>query len=134
MVAAFVVAMTPRHSASPLAVSATTSPAVTAVGGGADAARIASFPAIPNAIAAVPNSTARDRATTAAVLPDLDDDVLVVTDHVAYALPWRDVALLEVDDAVVIGADGSVVARFVDGRFVPSADAVVGAALTVEDD
>ncbi len=135
MVAALVVSMTPRRSASPLAVSATTAPAGPSPDGAeADAAsRIASFPAIPSAIAAVPVSTRRAE-DAAAVLPDLDDEVLVVTDHVAYALAWREVAWLDVDDAIVLGADGAIVARFEDGRFVVTADAVVGAALTVTED
>ncbi|NND75808.1 MAG: hypothetical protein HKN44_12460 [Ilumatobacter sp.] len=146
MVAALVVAMTPQRSGSPLAVSATTGPAVSADGRGdapddADrAARIASVKAIPNAIVDVPGTHGRPRPSTGvdqdatAVLPDLDDEVLVLTENVAYALPWSEVAWLEIDDAVVVNSDGAIVARFEAGRLIVAADAVVGAALTVTDD
>lgn len=141
MVAALVVAMTPRESTAPAAVSATTVAATDPSARAVDrTARIASAPAIPTAIVDVAGAHAAlaggslPDASAAAVLPDLDDEVVVLTDHVAYALPWRDVALLSVEDAVVVDADGAIVARFESGRLVVSADAVVGAALTVAED
>lgn len=144
LVAALVIATTPRNRANPVAVSATTMPSPDDASGrptidaAARSIRLASFTAIPTAIAAVPGTA--DRSTRSAgtdtptVLPDLDDQVLVVTPSVAWAVPWRDVAWLRVDgDASVLAADGSVVARFDDGRLVVSADALVGAAVAVDD-
>ena len=144
MVAALVVSMTPHPAAGPSAVSATTAPATADADGESvrevtvRSARISSFPAIPNAVAAAPllGSQLRDSGhRQPTVLPDLDDRVLVVTDHVAYAVPWRDVAWLGVDgDAIVVDADGVVVARIDSGRLIVTADALVGAAVSLADD
>lgn len=154
MVAALVVAVTPR-STNPLAVSATTAPSsgrtIQAAAGAGEAepggeidvafavsavrsTRIASFTAIPNAIVAVPaemTSVGRSREAAPATLPDLADKVLVLTDEFAYEVPWSDVALMSFARADVLAHDGSIVARFVDGHLVVTADSKVGSPIAL---
>lgn len=145
MVATLVVTLTPRRHAAPLAISSTTAPsaerAIAAsqpvidadVGITTRAAQISSFKAIPSALVSVTNAEGAEDSST--ILPDLDDPVFVLTADFAYAVPWRDVAWLTVArEAVVVDADGSVIARFDDGRLVVTADAKVGSALALTED
>jgi hypothetical protein len=153
LVAALVVSMTPRRASNPLAISGTTAPGISQsvraagnIAGNelANAAtsfrspRIVSFNAIPNAIAAVPNAATPigfATETASAILPELSDDVLVLTGHSAYAVPWSEVALLALDDdAIVVAADGSIIAKVIDGRLVVTADAKVGSAIALGND
>lgn len=147
LVAALVVSMTPRSDTSgPIAVSATTTPAATqSIKAAADSAvaaaasirsaRLTTFAPIPAAIADVPaaafgSGLATD--TSRVVLPDLDDEVLVLTESYAYSVAWRDAARLDVEDGIVIARDGELVARFTEGRLVVSHDLLIGAALSVD--
>lgn len=152
MVATMVVALTPRQDlASTTAISATTVPASqlrdaanTAVVAAHSirSSRLSGFTAIPNAIADIPTAITRSSAGAAgaaggdsaqAVLPDLDDQVTVLTEQFAYAVAWRDVTRIDATtDAVVIDQAGYLVARIVDGRFIVSHDLLVGASLSVD--
>lgn len=153
MVAVMVVVVTPRRTSNPSAISATTAPgAIRLVRPDSAPAsrttpdlqptRIAAFTAIPTAIAAVPTPETpvgftRDVSLVAepTVLPDLSDRVVVLTDQFAYALRWRDVAWLSVSgDAAVLAADGSLVARFINGQLIVTADTKTGSALAAASD
>ena len=97
-------------------------------------ARIDDFTAIPTAIASVPSGVV-DRggaladiateliAANDVMLPDLTDDVTVISRDFIYAVQWRDVAhLTEIDDAAVVTSDGAVIAVITDGRLVVASD------------
>jgi len=91
--------------------------------------------AIPSAIADVPAGAYRsaDSSDPQAVLPDLHDQVLVLTDQYAYSVAWSDVARLDVaGDAVVVRSNGEIVARFSNGRLIVSHDSLVGSALAAD--
>ena len=110
-----VVAMTPRPTNGPVAVSATTTPVGGLDDGRSDAVprsiAAASFTAVPNAIAATP-IVRQSAVEVAAVMPDLDDLVLVYTPDVTYRMKWADLAFLGLDEsALVLDADGRLVAR-----------------------
>lgn len=147
LIAALVVTVTPSGSAdAPIAVSATTSPPVResiradastaiAAAGTIRSIRFVEATAIPRAIANVPAAAylSTDLSDPQAVLPDLHDQVLVVTDQYAYPVAWSDVARLDVaGDAVVIRSDGAIVARFSDGRLIVSYDSLIGSALAAD--
>lgn len=147
LVAVLVISLTPRSDISgPIAVSATTTPAAaqsiraaadSAVAAAASirSAGLSTFAPIPAAIADVPAAafaSSRSTDTSRAVLPDLDDEVLVLTDTHAYSVAWRDAARLDVDDGIVIARDGVLVARFTEGRLVVSHDLLIGAALSLD--
>lgn len=148
LVAALVITLTPRQGATTTAITATTVPATSALRDAANTAvaaaeairssALSGATAIPSAIAAVPPAAFRlaalDEGTeTRAVLPDLDDRVTVLTEHVAYAVAWRDVSRLDlVDDAIVVDHEGTIVARITDGQFIVSHDLLVGASITVD--
>ena len=69
---------------------------------------------------------------TSAILPELTDLVLVLTEHYAYAVPWSDVARLSIiDEAIVVDGDGLVIGQFNDGRLTVTADAKIGSALSL---
>ena len=143
LIAALVVTVTPGGSIdAPIAVSASTSPPVRAAASTAIAAaetirsiRLVEATAIPSAIADVPVAAYRSTGSSdpEAVLPDLHDQVLVLTDQYAYSVAWSDVARLDVEgDAVVVRANGEIVARFNDGRLIVSHDSVVGSAFAAD--
>jgi len=147
LIAALVVTVTPGGSAdAPIAVSASTSPpvreSIRAAANTAIAAaetirsvRLVEATAIPSAIADVPAGAYRsaDSSDPQAVLPDLHDQVLVLTDQYAYSVAWSDVARLDVaGDAVVVRSNGEIVARFSNGRLIVSHDSLVGSALAAD--
>lgn len=147
LITALVVTVTPRESTeAPIAVSASTSPPVReSIRAGASTAvaaaetirsiRLVEATAIPKAIADVPAAAYRstDLSDPQAILPDLHDQVLVVTDQFAYSVAWIDAARLDVEgDAVVVGPNGAIVARFSDGRLIVSHDSLVGSALAAD--
>lgn len=147
LIAALVVTVTPdRSTDAPIAVSASTSPPVweasraaahTAIAAAETirSIRLVEATAIPRAIADVPAAAYRstDLSDPQAVLPDLHDQVLVLTDQYAYSVVWRDVTRLGVaGDAVVVLANGAIVARFNDGRLIVSHDSLVGSALATD--
>jgi hypothetical protein len=91
--------------------------------------------AIPSALADVPAAAFHSTGSSdpQAVLPDLHDQVLVLTDQYAYSVAWSDVARLDVaGDAVVVRADGAIVARFIHGRLIVSHDSLVGSAFATD--
>jgi hypothetical protein len=140
-VGGLVIAMTPRASSSPLALSATTAPVVrslspqtattdapvriaTAATAGLGAPRIpigallTSFAALPHAITSGPQLTL-DGTAIATSLPDDHDIVLVRTEAVTYELPWGEVPHLDVPDgSVVFDAAGDLLAHVDDGVLV----------------
>ena len=133
LVVAMIVAVTPRQSDGPVAVSATTTPATPATSASpttsppdaqasTPAVQLVSIAAIPNAVAAGPVGARAARAV-ADDLPDANDPVLVRTDSVTYRIAWADLARIELaEDAVVIDRNGEMVARIEDGEIVVVAD------------
>lgn len=147
LIAALVVTVTPGGPAdAPISVSASTSPpvreSIRAAANTAIAAaesirsiRLVEATAIPSAIADVPPAAYRSTGSSdpQAVLPDLHDQVLVLTDQYAYSVAWSDVARLDVaGDAVVVRSNGEIVARFSNGRLIVSHDSLVGSALAAD--
>ncbi|WP_394944003.1 hypothetical protein [uncultured Ilumatobacter sp.] len=147
LIAALVVTITPGGSTdAPIAVSASTSPPVRAsIRAAANTAiaaaetirsiRLVEATAIPSALADVPAAAFHSTGSSdpQAVLPDLHDQVLVLTDQYAYSVAWSDVARLDVaGDAVVVRADGAIVARFIHGRLIVSHDSLVGSAFATD--
>jgi hypothetical protein len=133
-VAAMVVAMTPRTTSGPLAVSSTTTGAEVAslappgtpapprpagvASGMTGAAVLASFSASPHAVASGPELTL-DGSDIADGHPADDDVVLLRTDAVTYRLPWGLVPYLEIPDgSVVFDVDGSIVAHVTGSELV----------------
>lgn len=131
-VAGLVIAMTPRTSSSPIALSATTAPVsvaasvrvATAAASGLPASRIpirallTSFSAFPHAITSGPQLTL-DGTDVANRLPDDDDIVLVRTEAVTYELPWGEVPFLGIPDgSVVFDAAGALLAHVAGGELV----------------
>jgi hypothetical protein len=143
-VGALVVAMTPRTSSSPLALSATTAPVVrslspsppteaptvdaprvaTAAAAGLGTSRIpvgallTSFAVLPHAITSGPQLTL-DGTAVATTLPDAHAIVLVRTEAVTYQLPWGEVPHLDVPDgSIVFDAAGDLIAHVDDGVLV----------------
>lgn len=119
-----VVAVTPRSSDAPVAVSATTMPATVRPQAAAppsiagQSQWLASFRPIPNAVASDPQG-ARNGRDVAASVPDGDDIVLVVTAQVTYRVAWEDLVFLDVaDGAVVVDRDGALVARIERGAII----------------
>lgn len=101
-------------------------------------ARIDDFTAIPSAIASVPGGVASGGmvltdiaadqiAFSNVMLPDLTDEVNVISRDFTYAVEWREVAqLTTVDDAVVVANDGAIIAIISDGRLVVASDSYGG--------
>ena len=144
-VAGLVIAMTPRTSSSPIALSATTTPVsairsndattmpasstpptrvATATSAGLPAPRIpigallTSFSAFPHAITSGPQLTL-DGTGVATELPDVHDIVLVRTEAVTYQLPWGEVPFLDVPDgSVVFDRVGNLLAHVADGELI----------------
>lgn len=144
-VAGLVIAMTPRTSSSPIALSATTTPVsavrsndattmpvsaasptriATATSAGLAAPRIpigallTSFSAFPHAITSGPQLTL-DGTGIATELPDVHDIVLVRTEAVTYQLPWGEVPFLDVPDgSVVFDRVGNLLAHVADGVLI----------------
>ena len=133
MVAAMIIAVTPRRSSAPLALTATTTPvlvpssaqATTRASNSPDTQqsfRLASFSAMPNTIASTPQFSLDGRQVTQQ-LPHPTALVLLRTEAVTYQLRWVDVPLLSVPDgSVVVDAQGDLVAHVSRGRLVLLAD------------
>lgn len=135
-VAAMIVAITPRTSSSPVALSATTTPmairatveppaaaAVRSVRVLAPAtALLASFVAFPHAVTSEPQLDL-DGTDVADDLPDDHAMVFLRTEDVTYRLPWHDVDLVNAPDgSVVFDTTGDVVARVAGGELVTLVD------------
>jgi hypothetical protein len=143
-VAGLVIAMSPRTSSSPVALSATTTPvsvlreptaASISTATAASSTRVAtaassglpripigalltSFSAFPHAITSGPQLTL-DGTDVATRLPDDHDIVLVRTEAVTYQLPWGEVPFLGMPDgSVVFDGDGALVAHVAGGELV----------------
>lgn len=130
VVAAMIVAVTPRGSSSPVAVSATTTPRTRpTITRGAPAAPVAAISrtqtaklvtlvAMPNVIASTPQ-VSLDGRSIAQLLPLPTEQVLVRTNAVTYQLRWGDVPLLgPPDGSVVINTNGDLVAHVSRGRLI----------------
>lgn len=132
-VAAIVVAMTPRPSSGPTAISATTTPmrsvplavapavnaraATTAVAVRVSTgALLTPFSSYPHAIVAAPQPDL-DTSGVAAEVPEDHDIVSLRTADVTYRLRWDLVPLMDVGDgSVVFDGSGKIVARIVGGE------------------
>jgi hypothetical protein len=138
-VAAMVVAMTPRTSSGPVALSATTTPitaraiveppASTGTGSQVAARSLAprtalltSFAAFPHAVTSGPQFVLD--GTDIADRPPADADMVFLrTDAVTYQLRWDHARELTVPDgSVVFEADGDLVARVTDGELLSLVD------------
>ena len=128
VVAAMIIAITPRRSSAPIALTATTTPRfLPATQISAELApatdnrqsiRLASFSAMPNAIAAAPQFSLDGRQVTPQ-LPAPTELVLLRTEAVTYRLRWVDVPLLTVPDgSVVVDSQGDLVAHVSRGRLI----------------
>jgi hypothetical protein len=131
-VAAMVVAMTPRASDGPVALSATTTPitaravteppsrTVTAampapIEVQAPTAMLTSFLAFPHAVTSEPEFDV-DGTDVADAAPAADEMVFLRTEAVTYRLSWGDVQRMSVRDGSVVFDDvGDLVARVSDG-------------------
>ncbi len=139
-VATMVVAMTPRASGGPVALSATTTPisvraivepptSTTAGSSGAEAVQIrpsmvllTSFAAFPHAVTSGPQLDL-DGTDVAHESPANDEMVFLRTEAVTYRLRWDEVPQLIVPDgSVVFDADGDVVARVSGGDLLSLVD------------
>ena len=138
-VAAMVVAMTPRTSDGPVALSATTTPitaravveppaTVTVAPVAAPVeirqrtALLTSFVAFPHTVTAGPQLDV-DGTDLADTTPDDDEMVFLRTEAVTYRLPWNDAKHLSVPDgSVVFDDDGELVARVTGGELVSLVD------------
>jgi hypothetical protein len=134
-VAAMVVAMTPRPSAGPVALSATTTPITTraiietptaptatpaaaTIEIGQGAALLTSFAAFPHAVTPGPQLDV-DGTAVADAPPNDDDLVFLRTEAVTYRLPWNEAKqLVAPDGTVVFDDDGDLVARVAGGELV----------------
>jgi hypothetical protein len=136
-VATMVVAMTPRTSSGPVALSATTtpiiasavieppvspaaatSPAATSGAVGPRTALLTSFAAFPHAVTSGPQFVL-DGADVADEPPTDDEVVFLRTEAVTYHLRWDDAQQLNVPDgSVVFDTDGDLVARATDGELL----------------
>jgi hypothetical protein len=148
LVAALVITLTPRQTTTTTAISVTTVPAASALQEAANTAvaaaesirttRLSGATAIPNAIADVPSAAFRSLPSDGstedrAVLPDLEDQVTVLTEQFAYSVAWRDVGRLDLAEiAIVVDDEGTIVARIDDGRLIVSHDLLVGASISVD--
>jgi len=128
LVAAMIVAVTPRRSSAPIALTATTTPRflpatqiraeVAPAIDNRQSIRLASFSAMPNAVASAPQFSLDGRQVTPQ-LPELTELVLLRTDAVTYRLRWVDVPLLTVPDgSVVVDSQGDLVAHVSRGRLI----------------
>ena len=136
-VAAMVVAMTPRTSNGPVALSATTTPitarAIIEAPPSTEApgtprsltprtALLTSFAAFPHAVTSGPQFVL-DGADIADEPPADDDTVFLRTDAVTYQVPWDDAQQLSVPDgSVVFDADGDLVAHVSAGELISLVD------------
>jgi hypothetical protein len=135
-VAAMVVAMTPRPSSGPIALSATTTPitaraviappsstatvasSATPIEVRSRTALLTSFVAFPHAVTSGPQLDV-DGTDVADTPPSGDEMVFLRTEAVTYRLSWNDAQQLTVPDgSVVFDADGDLVARVSDGLLV----------------
>lgn len=139
-VAVMVVAMTPRTSTGPIALSATTTPIITratvqaAESPAPPAARaqslklrtndtlLASFSAFPHSVTRVPQLDL-DGTSVADELPADDDPVLVRTEAVTYEMQWLHAQSMSAPDgSVVFDLDGELVAHVAGGELVSLVD------------
>ncbi len=137
-VATMVVAMTPRTSNGPVALSATTTPitatavieppaspdAAQAAAGptGPRTALLTSFAAFPHAVTSGPQFVV-DGTDVAEQSPAGDDTVFLRTEAVTYQLRWDDAQQLSVPDgSVVFDSSGDLVARVTAGELLSLVD------------
>jgi hypothetical protein len=139
-VALMMVAMTPRSSSGPIALSATTTPIITRatiqvperVAPPVSRAQslqlrtndtlLASFSAFPHSVTQVPQLDL-DGTAVADALPVADDVVLVRTEAVTYEMRWIQAqSMLAPDGSVVFDLDGELVAHVADGELVNLVD------------
>jgi hypothetical protein len=140
-VAVMVVAMTPRTSQGPIALSATTTPIITIATARVEAldqpalpARaqslqlrttdtlLASFSAFPHSVTRIPQLDL-DGTAVAEELPLADDVVLVRTDAVTYEMRWTHAqSMAAPDGSVVFDLDGELVAHVAAGELVSLVD------------
>jgi hypothetical protein len=138
-VAMMVVAMTPRTSDGPVALSATTtpitaravveppasagaSPAATSRPVAPRTALLTSFAAFPHAVTSGPQFVL-DGTDVAERSPAGSDMVFLRTEAVTYQLRWDDAQRLSVPDgSVVFDADGDLIARFDAGALLSLVD------------
>jgi len=148
LVAALAITLTPRQTTTTTAISATTVPAASALRDAAGTAvptaetirtiMLSGAMAVPNAIADVPSaafrSTPSDGNTEVqAVLPDLHDRVIVLTEQFAYSVAWRDVSRLNLTEAaIVVDHEGTIVGHLDAGRLIVSHDLLVGASISLD--
>mgnify|MGYP001813120766 CR=1 FL=1 len=137
-VGALVVAAVPRPPSAPIALSATTSPGrpaadasiepdpaptrQRATGVASQPIGLASFSAIPNAVAASPEATLDGRGV-APEPPGTHDPVYLHTDAVTYRVDWHDVERLASslgvpDGSVIFDQGGDVVAHVRSGEMI----------------
>jgi len=137
-VATLVVAMTPRTSSGPVALSATTTPitarAIVEAPPATElptaatrplaprTALLTSFAAFPHAVTSGPQFVL-DGTEIAAESPSDDDMVFLRTDAVTYEVRWDDAQRLSVPDgSVVFDTDGDLVARVSAGELLSLVD------------
>jgi hypothetical protein len=139
-VALMVVAMTPRTSQGPIALSATTVPIITratiespeqdappapraqSLQLSTNDVLLTSFAAFPHSVTRVPQLDL-DGAAVADELPLRDEVVLVRTDSVTYEMRWIHAqSMAAPDGSVVFDLDGELVALVADGELVSLVD------------
>lgn len=141
-VAVMVVAMTPRTSQGPIALSATTTPIITIATVQVEApdqpappvrraqslqmrttdTLLASFSAFPHSVTRVPQLDL-DGTAVAEELPLADDVVLVRTEAVTYEMRWTHAqSMAAPDGSVVFDRDGELVAHVAAGELVSLVD------------
>lgn len=139
-VAVMVVAMTPRTSSGPVALSATTIP-ITARAAIASpstipappasvsvqvrsrpAALLTSFAAFPHAVTSGPQLDL-DGTDVADTAPGDDEIVFVRTEAVTYRMQWDDAQMIEAPDgSVIFDSHGDLVAHVADGDLISLVD------------
>ena len=66
-------------------------------------------------------------------MPDLHDQVIVLTEQFAYSVAWRDVSQLNLtESAVVVDHEGTIVGLLDAGRLTVSHDLRVGATINLD--
>ena len=148
LVAALAITLTPRQTTTTTAISATTMPPASALRDGGNTTFATAEPvrtimlsgatAVPKAISDVPSAAFQSppynrNTELEAVLPDLHDQVIVLTEQFAYSVAWRDVSQLNLtESAVVVDHEGTIVGLLDAGRLTVSHDLRVGATINLD--
>ncbi len=134
MVAALIVAVTPRRSSNTTSISATTAPSVAVRRSdplpNTRALATTTMTVVPRAISATPAAglLTQDGAApdheVADELPDPDERVIVITTDLVYILAWNDLDQLELGgrDAFIVDTDGALLAVATDGVITLATD------------